>query len=143
MADVDAYFAFVTSQGVVLDREARRAAIAQQVRDLAAEVGGVVPDDPGLLQEVVNLIEVPTAVRGSFDPDFLTLPRDVLINVMRNKQRYFAVQSSSGELLPYFITIRNGDREHVDLVQKGNEHVLTARFSDARFFYRDDVKAPA
>ncbi|GIK29386.1 MAG: glycine--tRNA ligase subunit beta [Anaerolineae bacterium] len=142
VADVDAYFAFVTSQGVVLDREARRAAIAQQVRDLAAEVGGVVPDDPGLLQEVVNLIEVPTAVRGSFDPDFLTLPRDVLINVMRNKQRYFAVQSSSGELLPYFITIRNGDREHVDLVQKGNEHVLTARFSDARFFYRDDVKAP-
>ena len=61
---------------------------------------------------------------------------------MRDKQRYFAVEDAAGKLMPYFITIRNGDDKHVDMVQKGNEHVLTARFSDASFFYRDDIKTP-
>lgn len=142
VADPAGYFAYVESQGIVLDREARKQSIIEQVDKLAAEVGGRVPADAGLLAEVVNLIEVPTAVRGTYQEDFLTLPRDVLVMVMRNKQRYFAIEGADGNLLPYFITIRNGDSEHLDSVQKGNEHVLTARFSDATFFFRDDIKAP-
>ncbi len=140
--DAAAYFAFMQAQGVVLDREARKRTIMQQVEALAAEVGGRVPADAGLLDEVANLVEVPTAVRGGYDARFLALPRDVLVTVMRDKQRYFAVEGADGKLLPYFITIRNGDREHAALVQKGNEHVLTARFSDASFFYQDDIQKP-
>lgn len=140
--DAAAYFAFMQAQGVVLDREARKAAIMAQVEALAAEVGGRVPADIGLLSEVANLVEVPTAVRGGFGTEFLELPRDVLVTVMRDKQRYFAVEDADGKLMPYFITIRNGDNQHVGLVQKGNEHVLIARFSDARFFYKDDITKP-
>lgn len=136
------YFAYMKQQGVVLDLGARKQTIMKQVEALASEVGGRVPADPGLLDEVANLVEVPTAVRGSYQTEFLSLPRDVLVMVMRDKQRYFAVEDANGKLLPYFITIRNGDDKHVDSVRKGNEHVLTARFSDASFFYRDDIKAP-
>nr|MCU0476166.1 glycine--tRNA ligase subunit beta [Anaerolineae bacterium] len=142
VTDAAAYFAFMQAQGVVLDLEARKRIITEQVEALAAEVGGRVPADAGLLAEVANLVEVPTAVRGGFDAKFLVLPRDVLVTVMRDKQRYFAVEDAAGKLLPYFITIRNGDREHAALVQKGNEHVLTARFSDANFFYQDDITQP-
>ena len=136
------YFAYMKKQGVVLDLDARKQTIMKQVEALASEVGGRVPVDAGLLDEVANLVEVPTAVRGSYQEEYLSLPRDVLVMVMRDKQRYFAVEDANGKLLPYFITIRNGDDKHVDSVRKGNEHVLTARFSDASFFYRDDVKAP-
>ncbi len=142
VADAGAYFAVMASQGVVLDREERKRVITAQVEALAAEVGGRVPADAGLLAEVANLVEVPTAVRGGYKSEFLSLPRDVLVMVMRDKQRYFAVEAPDGALMPYFITIRNGDSQHLKLVQKGNEHVLTARFSDATFFYRDDIKAP-
>lgn len=140
--DAAAYFDFMKAQGVVLDLEARKAVIMEQVAALAAEVNGRVPADSGLLDEVANLVEVPTAVRGGYDAKYLELPRDVLVTVMRDKQRYFAVEDADGKLMPYFITIRNGDREHTALVQKGNEHVLTARFSDASFFYKDDITQP-
>lgn len=142
LGDAAAYFSFMKTQGVVLDREARKETIMRQVEALAAEVGGRVPADSGLLDEVANLVEVPTAVRGGYGTEFLELPRDVLVTVMRDKQRYFAVENADGQLMPYFITIRNGDKEHVNLVQKGNEHVLIARFSDARFFYKDDITKP-
>jgi len=136
------YFAFMRAQGIVLDREARKQTIMQQVDALAAEVGGRVPADSSLLAEVANLVEVPTGVRGTYGVEFLELPRDVLVTVMRDKQRYFAVEDADGKLMAYFITIRNGDKQHVNLVQKGNEHVLIARFSDARFFYKDDITQP-
>jgi len=138
----DAYFAFMQSQGIILDGDARKQAVIEQVNALAAEVGGAVPADAGLLAEVVNLIEAPTALRGTFDAAYLELPRDVLVTVMRKHQRYFPVEDASGKLLNYFITVRNGDAQHLDIVTKGNEHVLTARFSDARFFFREDIKAP-
>lgn len=134
------YAAALSEQGIVLDIEARRTTIRQQITQLAAEVGGVVPDDPDLLDEVANLIEAPTALRGTFEDKYLELPRDVLVTVMRKKQRYFAVEDQNGKLLPYFIAVRNGDGEHLDLVTHGNEHVLRARFSDARFFFAEDIK---
>lgn len=134
------YFKYVESQGVMLDLNARKASIKVQIDALAASVGGRVPEYPGLMEEVVNLIERPTALLGTFDPDSLALPRDILITVMRDKQRYFAVEGQDGNLLPYFITVRNGDSEHLDIVAHGNEHVLRARFADARFFFNEDIK---
>ncbi|MFM8876485.1 MAG: glycine--tRNA ligase subunit beta, partial [Anaerolineae bacterium] len=79
------------------------------------------------------------AVMGEFNSEFLTLPRDVLISVMKKHQRYFPIQKN-GKLLAHFIAIRNGDDIHIDIVREGNEHVLGARFADANFFVREDVK---
>jgi glycyl-tRNA synthetase len=150
----DAYFDVLREAGIVLDSEARRALIVEQVKAAATSVGGEALIEPGLLAEVTNLVEKPTAVLGSFNPDFLALPRDVLISVMKKHQRYFPVESSrskaesqpstsSGQALqPFFIAIRNGDDLHLDLVRQGNEHVLGARFADANFFVREDLKRP-
>ena len=129
-------------QGIVLDFNERQASILLQVRALASDVGGVVPADDALLAEVTNLVEAPTAFLGTFDADFLQLPRDVLVTVMRKHQRYFAVEDAQGQLLNYFIGVRNGNSEHLDKVIHGNEQVIRARFSDARFFYQADIKKP-
>ena len=87
----DAYLALMTEHHIIVDRDARQAAIKAQVAALAAEVGGGVPDDPGLLDEVTDLVEQPTAIRGGFDADYLRLPKEVLITVMKKHQRYFPV----------------------------------------------------
>jgi glycyl-tRNA synthetase len=147
----DKYLDVIRESGIVLDKEERKASIVEQVRQAAALVGGEAVMDDALLNEVTNLIEMPTAVMGGFDKEYLTLPRDVLISVMKKHQRYFPVQSSTSKvadssrpstLLPHFIAIRNGDDIHMDIVRQGNEHVLGARFADANFFVREDVKHP-
>lgn len=142
VADVADYFRRMAGSGITLQRDLRRERIRDQVAALAAGVGGRVPDDPGLLDEVCNLVEVPTALRGIFDEDFLQLPREVLVAVMRKHQRYFPLEDEAGQLLPWFIAVRNGDDRHVDNVIAGNEHVLRARFSDARFFLEEDLRKP-
>ena len=98
--------------------------------------------DDELLAEVANLVEAPIAFRGAFDASYLALPREVLVTVMRKHQRYFALEDQQGRLMNYFIGVRNGDRQHLDQVIRGNEQVLRARFSDARFFYEGDIKKP-
>lgn len=142
LLDADTYWNAINTQHIVLDSDKRRAIIIEQANALAAEVGGQIPMNAGLLAEVVNLVESPTALRGTFSAEYLTLPRDVLVTVMRKHQRYFPVEDANGKLLPYFITIRNGDTQHLDIVAKGNEHVLQARFYDANFFYKDDLQKP-
>ncbi|HEY2979722.1 MAG TPA: glycine--tRNA ligase subunit alpha, partial [Anaerolineales bacterium] len=147
------YFDEIKKAGIVLDTEERKASILEQVKKAAASVKGEAVIDEALLAEVTNLVEKPTAVLGNFDKEFLSLPRDVLISVMKKHQRYFPLTEPSlsgrgessgarrGEgLLPHFIAIRNGDEKHLDLVQQGNEHVLGARFADANFFVREDLK---
>jgi len=143
------YFDLLREAGIVLDKEERKASIVEQVKQAAAQVGGEALIEEDLLNEVANLVEKPTAVLGGFDPEFLSLPRDVLISVMKKHQRYFPVESPSpngrgargeGKLLPHFIAIRNGDDQHIDLVCQGNEHVLGARFADATYFVREDLK---
>ena len=106
---------------------------------LAAEVGGAIPHDPGLLDEVTDLVEQPTAIRGNFAEEFLRLPKDVLITVMKKHQRYFPVVDAEGELKPYFITVRNGGAEYAEVVQAGNEGVIRARYADAAYFYKADA----
>ena len=139
--DSAAYFAALSAQGIILDVEQRQAAIAEHLSALAAEVGGQVAPDPALLEEVTNLVEAPRPLRGSFDPSHLELPGDVLVSVMKKHQRYFPVEKK-GKLLPYFIAVRNGDGQGLDVVTEGNQHVIRARFADAAYFVREDLKQP-
>ncbi|MGJ3237430.1 MAG: glycine--tRNA ligase subunit beta [Anaerolineae bacterium] len=138
----DMYIGIMADQNVYLNRDERREVILDQIIGLADRVGGIVPDDDDLLDEVTNLVEAPMALIGKFEEKYLALPRDVLITVMRKHQRYFAVQDDEGNLMNYFIAVRNGDLEHLDIVTAGNEHVLRARFSDADYFINSDLKKP-
>ncbi len=138
----DHYDKHIDANHIVLDMSARKTVVQSQINALAEEVGGIIPDNPGLLDEVTNLIEAPTAFLGSFEERYLALPREVLITVMRKHQRYFAVENASGHLMSYFIAVRNGDDEFLKNVIHGNEQVLRARFSDAEFFYKEDIKKP-
>jgi len=99
-------------------------------------------EDKPLLDAVVNLTEFPSAVLGSFDSDFLSLPDEVLVTVMRDHQKYFALEDEKGELLPYFLAVLNTDGDPDGLIRHGNERVLRARFNDARFFWETDQKIP-
>src|SRR5579859_4299777 len=92
-------------------------------------------EDKALLDTVVNLTEFPSAILGSFDPQFLTLPEEVLVTVMRDHQKYFAVEDAAGKLAPYFLAVLNTDSDPQGLIRHGNERVLRARFNDARFFW--------
>jgi len=97
-------------------------------------------EDAGLLDTVVNLTEFPSAILGGFDPQFLALPEEVLVTVMRDHQKYFAVQGGDGKLAPYFLAVLNTDSDPKGLIRHGNERVLRARFNDARFFWEADQK---
>jgi glycyl-tRNA synthetase beta chain len=97
-------------------------------------------EDKGLLDSVVNLTEFPSAILGGFDPQFLELPEEVLVTVMRDHQKYFALEDASGKLLPHFLTVLNTDGDPQGLIRHGNERVLRARFNDARFFWETDQK---
>ena len=97
-------------------------------------------EDAALLDTVVNLTEFPSAILGSFDPQFLALPEEVLVTVMRDHQKYFAVEDAEGKLAPHFLAVLNTDGDPEGLIRHGNERVLRARFSDARFFWETDQK---
>ncbi|HXZ79761.1 MAG TPA: glycine--tRNA ligase subunit beta [Terriglobales bacterium] len=99
-------------------------------------------EDKELLNTVVNLTEFPSAILGSFDPQFLSLPEEVLVTVMRDHQKYFAVEDDQGKLAPHFLAVLNTDRDPEGLIRHGNERVLRARFNDARFFWDIDQKVP-
>src|SRR5271166_4480487 len=97
-------------------------------------------EDKSLLDTVVNLTEFPSVLLGGFDQQFLALPEEVLVTVMRDHQKYFAVEDSGGKLLPHFLAVLNTDGDGAGLIRHGNERVLRARFSDARFFWETDQK---
>jgi glycyl-tRNA synthetase beta chain len=97
-------------------------------------------EDAELLKTVVNLTEWPSAILGSFDKEYLTLPEEVLVTVMRDHQKYFAVEDAAGKLAPHFLAVLNTDGDPDGLIRHGNERVLRARFNDARFFWDTDQK---
>jgi len=139
------YWDTMADQQIIADVARRREMVRTQAAALAAEVGGVIPDDPALLDEVTNLVELPTALRGDFEPEYLNLPSPILISVMKVHQRYFPVVGApgsehQGELLPHFIAVRNGTDENLPLIRVGNEDVIRARFADAKFFYEHDSR---
>ena len=128
------------SYGVLVDPDVRAEVVRAQAQLLAESVGGRIPDDAALLEEVTHLVEVPTALLGSFEEKYLALPSEVLIAVMKQHQRYFPVLDDAGRLLPYFVVVRNGGREHLDLVRAGNEGVIRARYADADYFFKQDTR---
>jgi glycyl-tRNA synthetase beta chain len=99
-------------------------------------------EDKSLLDTVVNLTEFPSAILGSFDQEFLELPEEVLVTVMRDHQKYFAVEDGGGKLLPHFLAVLNTDADLRGIIRHGHERVLRARFNDARFFWQTDQKHP-
>jgi glycyl-tRNA synthetase beta chain len=97
-------------------------------------------EDAELLKTVVNLTEWPSAILGSFDQQYLSLPEEVLVTVMRDHQKYFAVEDANGRLAPHFLAVLNTDGDPDGLIRHGNERVLRARFNDAQFFWNTDQK---
>ncbi|MDR3587936.1 MAG: glycine--tRNA ligase subunit beta [Desulfosporosinus sp.] len=127
---------------VIVDPEERKVKIKAQIKVLAENIGGEVPEDEELLSEVIHLVEYPTALLGEVASRYMHLPEAVITTPMREHQRYFPVRAANGVLLPYFITVRNGDAFALDTVKAGNEKVLKARLEDAAFYYREDQKVP-
>ena len=125
---------------IIVDPERRRSMITEQINEVAKKCGGTAEITPDLLEEVLYLVEYPTALSGSFEEKYLALPAEAVITPMRDHQRYFPVKAADGSLLPVFITVRNGGRDHLDVVAHGNERVLRARLADAQFFFDEDRK---
>ncbi len=125
---------------VMVDPDERKAAIREQIAVIEKEKGVFVEKDEELLNEVVFLLEYPTALMGSFEEKYLRLPKEAVITPMKEHQRYFPVTDGAGTLLPHFVTVRNGLPRHLDIVTNGNEKVLKARLADAEFFYEEDLK---
>lgn len=137
------YERVLKSRGMVIaDFELRQQKIHDGVTRLAAKHKGKVVLDPDLLDEVTSLVEWPEPILGSFDETFLDVPPEALISSMQDHQKYFPVTGRGGKLLPYFITVSNIKSNKVAAVREGNERVLRARFSDAKFFWDTDRKTP-
>jgi glycyl-tRNA synthetase beta chain len=126
---------------VIVRRQDRVARIRQALDAAVRQVPGARwREDAELLDTVVNLTEWPSAILGNFDREFLSLPEEVLVTVMRDHQKYFAVEDASGKLAPHFIAVLNTDGDPQGVIRHGNERVLRARFNDARFFWETDQK---
>lgn len=140
LASADSYEEDLRQAFVIADPAERTQMIMDQIATLEQEHGVQVEIDSSLLNEVLNLVEYPTAFLGSFDPKYLDLPEEVLVTSMKAHQRYFVVRDQAGKLLPHFVSVRNGNAEHLDNVIKGNEKVLVARLEDGEFFWKEDQK---
>jgi glycyl-tRNA synthetase beta chain len=130
---------------VEVDPKVRSQTIQKQIETAAKKLKGTAEIPSDLLAEVTNLVEYPTAVIGTFEPEFLSLPTEVIKTVMVTHQRYFPLTKASGKnhsLLPNFITISNGDPKKSDLIAAGNGRVIRARLADAQFFYKTDCSEP-
>ncbi|NLJ99284.1 MAG: glycine--tRNA ligase subunit beta [Tissierellia bacterium] len=139
---IDEYFDILKDNYVIVDQNKRKEMIKYASERLVKEKGGNILSDGGLLDEVTNIVEYPTPIIGRIKEEYLRLPKDVIITPMKEQLRFFPVVSDKGRLLPYFITVRNGNEDHIDIVRKGNEKVLGARLEDAKFFYYDDIERP-
>jgi len=136
------YLKKLTKARVEIDPEGRRDRIKTQVKVLLENLKLTYVEDRGLEDWTVNSTEWPQPILGGFDPRFLALPREILVAVMRGHQKYFAVEDLEGKLQPRFIAVINLDSDHSGFIRSGHERVLTARFSDAEFFWNADQKIP-
>jgi len=135
------YEASLRDHGVLADTAQRREQVTSLVLQAAGSKQGRAVSDPELVEEVANLVEWPDAVLGSFDERYLELPAPIVVTAMRAHQRYFAIEGTTGKLLPHFVAIRNGRGEGAESIRRGNEAVLRARLEDARFYWENDRKA--
>src|SRR5215469_5408783 len=128
------------ANGVIVRQEERREKVSRELAACAKRAGYAVHPDPSLVQLVGYLNGYPHVIEGAFAPSFLELPDEILITVMRDHQKYFAVEKRGGELAPHFLAVINLARDSQGLVRAGHERVLRARFADARFFWESDQK---
>lgn len=140
IADADSYEKACEENFIIVDPDKRKEMIRKQIEEVARENGGTAEITEDLLEEVLYLVEYPTALCGKFEDKYLKLPAEAVITPMRDHQRYFPVKAADGSLMPLFITVRNGGKEYLETVQHGNERVLRARLDDARFFFDEDRK---
>jgi glycyl-tRNA synthetase beta chain len=140
--DAASYEETLAKEFVIVDQNKRRTEIWNQVQAVAEKAGGVVKEDKELLEEVVYILEYPTAFLGDFDEKYLSMPVELVVTPMREHQRYFPVYAKDGSLMNHFIAVRNGNADHLDIVKAGNEKVLVARLADAVFFWEEDCKKP-
>jgi len=125
----------------VLNRQEREKQIRKALDAATRKIAGARwREDKALLDTVVNLTEYPSVILGNFDLQFLELPEEVLVTVMRDHQKYFAIEDEHGKLAPHFLAVLNTDQDRDGTIQHGNERVLRARFNDARFFWKTDQK---
>lgn len=127
---------------VIVDPDRRRQMIIEQIQAIAHQNQGIAEIPEDLLAEVIQLVEYPTAILGNFDPEYLSLPTEVITTVMVTHQRYFPLKTPEGKLFPNFITITNGNPTKADLIAQGNAKVIRARLADAQFFYQADSDEP-
>ena len=136
------YMDLLRENYVIVDQEERREIIEFGSEQLVREKGGRILKDEDLLEEITHLVEYPTPLIGKIKEEYLALPIDVVATPMKEHLRYMPVVDDNNRLKPYFITIRNGDEQYLDIVTKGNEKVLGARLEDAKFFFEEDTKSP-
>ena len=125
---------------VIPDIDERKEYILTRARKLVEEVNGKLVEDEDLLEEVANLVEYPLVLLGTFDEEFLKVPKPILVDSMNTHQKYFSVSDGEGHLMPYFIMVANTRVNDPSVVVRGNERVLRARLADARFFFEEDRK---
>lgn len=140
MDHAEQYPALLAEHFVIADATERKQMITEQIKTLAETNHWQVAVDESLLEEVNNLVEYPTVFAGSFEEKYLEVPEEVLVTSMKEHQRYFEVRNQANKLLPFFISVRNGNDVAIENVVKGNQKVLTARLEDAEFFYQEDQK---
>jgi glycyl-tRNA synthetase beta chain len=143
---VSDYRAKLAENFVLLDREERHGRIVRDLDAHARRLGGRVntqaTSQSGLLQEVVDLMEYPSVVAGTFAPEFLVLPEEVLTTTMIHHQHYFPVVDETGKLMPAFLAVTNIQTDNARAISINSERVLTARLRDAQFFWEADQRAP-
>ena len=138
--DAADYFALLERNGVILSEQKRKDKILSEFAKLEKKHGFKIEVDPVLLDEVTAITEYPTALLGSFERDFLSVPKEVIITSMKENQRYFPVFEGKN-LSNHFIVVSNAITDDDELVVRGNEKVLRARLSDAMFFWKSDLQA--
>ncbi len=142
VTDFEDYLKKAGENFVIADQAQRKEFILQEAQKAAAEVGGKLFFTDDLLETVSFIVEYPVIVRGTFEEDFLRIPKEVLTTTMISHQKYFPVVNDDGKLLPYFIAVSNTKPRDISVVAKGNERVLRARLADASFFFEEDKKVP-
>jgi glycyl-tRNA synthetase beta chain len=138
----DDYLKKTKENFVMINPDERRATIVEEAKKAAQDVSGNILEDEDLLEEVTFLVEYPSVVRGSFEEEYLAIPKDVLTTSMMSHQKYFPITDNEGNLLPYFVTINNTIARDPRVVAAGNKKVIRARLADARFFFEEDQKIP-
>ncbi len=138
--DIRTYINLLRNNFVILDPEERKKMILEGSRRLASSINALMIEDEELLEHVTYLVEYPNPVLGKFPEEYLSLPEELLITVMKDHQKYFGLKRDNGNLINYFIIISNTRQENADTVKAGAEKVIKARFEDARFYFEEDRK---